>query len=309
MSREAIDLLNKIAADLGLSPRHKTSFIHWRIPKDWQGTKYAFGYTPWKTEDEGQVGYFALKYRVRKDGSMRLIKKVRFGRRKVAKARSLTWHRQYYEKGCLYHCYRDGCWANKRLAHRLGKMLKCQLCYDFIPHFHPERLKRIPSEPKIFVVAHGDLFAPWVPSEVIHKILKVCRATPKETWFFETKNPQRYLEFLGSFPKNTVLSTTIETNRRYTQEVMGLAPQPIVRYRYISVIALQKFPVHISIEPVMDFDLITLVDWMKVIHPVKVAVGYDSLHNSLPEPPKEKTFKLISELEKFTDVEKKDLRE
>ena len=95
-AQEAIDAINQIAADLGLFGTRRNSFIHWRIPKDWNGTKYAFGYTPWRTEDEGQVGFFALKYRVLKNGRMKLVKSVRFGRRKVAKARSLSWHRSYY---------------------------------------------------------------------------------------------------------------------------------------------------------------------------------------------------------------------
>ena len=95
--QKAIDILNQLAADLGLWPsRRRSSFIWWRIPRNWKGTKYAFGYTPWKTENDGQVGFFALKYRVKKDGSMRLVKKVRFGRRKVARERSWQWHKNYY---------------------------------------------------------------------------------------------------------------------------------------------------------------------------------------------------------------------
>lgn len=97
-SEEAIDLINRIAADLGLFGGRRSSLIWWRFPKDWKGTRYAFGYTPWRTRDDktGKEGFFALKYRVRKDGSMRLVKAVRFGRRKVARERSLKWHRQYY---------------------------------------------------------------------------------------------------------------------------------------------------------------------------------------------------------------------
>ena len=65
------------------------------------------------------------------------------------------------------------------------------------------------------------------------------------------------------------------------------------------------FPIHISIEPILDFDLPVLVHWMRQLKPFRVSVGYDSLNNSLPEPFPGKTLKLISELEKFTDVERK----
>ena len=98
--QKAIDLINRMAADLGLFPaRTRTSLIWWRVPKGWDGTRYAFGYTPWKTRDDetGERGFFAVKYRILKNGSMKLVKKVRFGRRKIAKARSVLWYRKYYE--------------------------------------------------------------------------------------------------------------------------------------------------------------------------------------------------------------------
>lgn len=214
-----------------------------------------------------------------------------------------TWNPYF---GCQHRCYKGGCWAKKRLAHRLGKMLDCQLCYDFVPHLHSERLNRVPSDPKIFVVAHGDLFGYWVSSGVIHRILNVCREIPKEVWFFETKNPRRYAEFADAFPSNTVLSTTIETNRQYSKAVMGYAPSPLERLRGINRIS-HKFPIHVSIEPIMDFDLNDMVAMMKFLQPIKVAVGYDSLNNGLPEPPKEKTLRLIKKLEEFTEVERKQL--
>jgi len=159
------------------------------------------------------------------------------------------------------------------------------------------------------VVAHGDLFGYWVPSSIIERILEVCRSIEKEMWFFETKNPGRYINFIGIFPANTVLSTTIETNREHSKAVMGYAPTPVERFKSIMYLkrTFPGFPIHISIEPIMDFDLAPMISWMKNLKPVKVAVGYDSLNNNLPEPPKSKTLKLIEQLEKFTDVERKQL--
>jgi len=97
--QEAIDFINRMAAQLGLFPsRRRKSFIWWRIPKKWKGTRYAFGYSPWRTRDDetGKQGFYALKYRVLKNGNMKLVKKVRFGRRKVARERSWQWHSNYY---------------------------------------------------------------------------------------------------------------------------------------------------------------------------------------------------------------------
>ena len=206
--------------------------------------------------------------------------------------------------GCLHKCYHNGCWVKKRLAHRIGRGIKCQLCYDFTPHLHEKRLLKVPREPRIFVGAHCDQFGSWVPTEVIERVLAVCRENPKEMWFFETKNPRRYLKFLDQFPENTVLSTTIETNIPYSTEVRGNTLPP--KNRYLDFLQVsKKFPRHVSIEPIMKFDLEILVLWMKVIKPVKISVGYDSLRNCLPEPTKQKTMTLIKELEKFTEVERK----
>ena len=212
-----------------------------------------------------------------------------------------TWNPWF---GCNYGCYRKGCWACKLMAHRFGRRFKCDRCYDFTPHYHPERLTRIPKDPRIFVVGHGDFFAPWVPTDVIKEVLAACRGTPKETWFFETKNPVRYREFLKLFPENTMLSTTIETNRFFGAIVRGQTPPTIDRFRAIMSFTL---PVHISIEPILDFDLKEFVEWIKDIAPVKVSVGYDSLRNNLPGPPIEKTLQLIEALEGFTEVERKQL--
>jgi len=100
VSQDVIDRLNQFANEvLGLYPtRTRNRLVYWNPPRNWRGTVYLFGYTPWRTVDpeSGVEGYFAVKYRRLKDGRCRLVKKVRFGRRKVAKARSLTWYRQYY---------------------------------------------------------------------------------------------------------------------------------------------------------------------------------------------------------------------
>lgn len=195
----------------------------------------------------------------------------------------------------------------KRLAHRLGGLLKCRDCYDFVPHIHPERLSRIPSDPRIFVNAHTDMFGRWWMSEDIERVLEACRSVDKETWFFESKNPWRFLKYVGLFPEQTMLSATIETNRVYHRRVRGHTLTPLSRcFAMMKVKRETSFPVHVSIEPILDFDLPVLVGWMRRLDPSKVAVGYDSLNNGLPEPPKEKTVRLIDALEKFTEVEQKE---
>jgi len=103
---KALDLINKMAADLGIfgSGRNKSSLLYYEPPKDWPGTIYIFGYTPWKATDPetGKEGFFALKYRRLKSGKLKgaekLVKSVRFGRRKIASAQALKWHQKYYRQ-------------------------------------------------------------------------------------------------------------------------------------------------------------------------------------------------------------------
>jgi hypothetical protein len=87
-----------VAEELGITGwgRRKKSLIHWRIPDGWIGKKPIFGYTPWRTMDGDAKGFFALHYTPTKDG-WKLIKKVRFAKRKVAKERSWKWHEDFYK--------------------------------------------------------------------------------------------------------------------------------------------------------------------------------------------------------------------
>jgi len=60
----------------------------------------------------------------------------------------------------------------------------------------------------------------------------------------------------------------------------------------------------------MNFDLKTLFEWITDIEPECVSIGYDNYHNHLPEPPLEKTLKLIEDLENSgIKIERKTLRE
>ena len=65
----------------------------------------------------------------------------------------------------------------------------------------------------------------------------------------------------------------------------------------------------LTIEPVVDFNLIKLVEIVRLCHPEWVNIGADSGGHGLPDPTAEKVLELISELRKFTEVKpKKNLR-
>jgi hypothetical protein len=101
-----------------------------------------------------------------------------------------------------------------------------------------------------------------------------------------------------------VLGATIETNRDYP---VSEAPTSAERYR-----AMVELPYRnklVSIEPIMDFDLETFVQWIREIKPLLVHVGYDNYNCRLPEPQLSKTKELIENLGTFTGVKTLTLRE
>ena len=65
------------------------------------------------------------------------------------------------------------------------------------------------------------------------------------------------------------------------------------------------FETFVTIEPILDFNLNTMVDLLKQCNPEQVNIGADSGRNNLPEPSKEKVLELVSELQKFTIIHNK----
>jgi len=161
--------------------------------------------------------------------------------------------------------------------------------------------KGLSNDKTWFVVGQNDLFAKSVNDYFIDRIIGQINCYPNNTYLFQTKNPERYLSYLHKLPKDSILCTTIETNREYPQ--MGKAPITMLRaYAMGQIKGFRKF---VTIEPIMDFDLKELVVMIKTCEPEQVNIGADSGHNNLPEPSKEKLLALISELQKFTTIANK----
>jgi len=155
----------------------------------------------------------------------------------------------------------------------------------------------------IFVGSSTDMFAQDVPTEWIMKVLKHCDKYSENRYLFQTKNPQRFHKFISELPLNTILGTTIETNRQEELDKIGKAPKVYDRQYWIT---LSSFQTMITIEPIMEFDLDVLVNWINDIGPEFVNIGADSQRHNLPEPSWKKIQSLIKELEKFTKVNLKD---
>jgi DNA repair photolyase len=154
---------------------------------------------------------------------------------------------------------------------------------------------------RIFVASQNDMFTGGIVGEWVGRILGHCKKYDN-MYLFQTKQPSSYKWF--DFPDNSYLATTLETNRYYKELYSEECPPP--KYRANSLgIASMRYPVIVTIEPILDFDLDEFVDMIRSTNAVSIYIGADSGHNNLHEPPKEKIFELISELEKFTLVKQK----
>ena len=184
----------------------------------------------------------------------------------------------------------------------------CKTKYSGLPRIDENQIsKNLGKDKFVFVVSQNDLFACDVKKEIIDEIVYRCRKSDS-TFLFQTKNPFRLHEMLNDilFPEKSIFCITLESNRHY-KDKMGFAPSPF--HRYLSIVDIRKeFPkldFHVTIEPIMNFDLKAFVEILRVIMPSQVNIGADSKRNNLIEPSKDKILALIAELEKFTKVVQK----
>lgn len=150
----------------------------------------------------------------------------------------------------------------------------------------------------IFVGSSCDMFAKDIPDGWIKRVLIHCSEYYNK-YLFQTKNPSRIIE--NNLPINSVVCTTIETNRHYAK-IMGNSPTPYARSLGMYCIDLPKY---LTIEPILDFDIKEMIEIIKTVNPVQVNIGADSGNHKLPEPTKEKVIELIQELQKFTTIHRK----
>ena len=205
--------------------------------------------------------------------------------------------------GCRFNC--SYCWAR-----RMARRLRCEKCREFVPHFHPERLDKIPKSGMVFVSDMGDIS--FASTEILRRICEAINMIHEKhdvIFFFESKNPAIFgiLHSLIEHGEQVIFSTTIETNIDFIASQVSKAPSPSIRKYYMQYLSARK---HVSIEPIMNFELPILFRWITEIEPEIVSIGYDNYSNHLPEPPLSKTLKLIEDLEASgIIVERKTLRE
>ena len=187
-------------------------------------------------------------------------------------------------KGCGFAC--SYCIPSFQLQATRQKH-NCRRCYDYVPHFHPERLDRIPSSPIVFVCGNGDFAFATRDQQgaIIAEIAKYCLRHPQKRFYLQSKRPECFLPHLATLPPGAVLVTTLETNRDRGYEVVSAkAPLPSERYRQF--LGLRYRRKIVTIEPVMDFDVDVFAERIVRIRPEYVWLGLNSHPATvrLPEP-------------------------
>ncbi len=182
--------------------------------------------------------------------------------------------------GCEHECLY--CKGSFQLQLKRWAKKKCRQCYDFSPHTHPDRLTQNLPKTKfmqfIFTCSNGDIA--FCPTDYLKKIVSRIRKEPDKTFLIQSKNPETFNRV--TFPNNVVLGVTLETNKDELYEGIANAPKPSRRYKdFLNIKHSLKM---VTIEPVIDFDLNVMVNWVQQINPCMVWIGYDSRNSHLPEP-------------------------
>jgi len=219
-------------------------------------------------------------------------------------AKSLNWF-----VGCDHECVY--CLPSFQ---RQMKRQKCELCKGYIPHTHLKRLKKPPPKTSgkdfIFFPSSGDIR--FAPKEAIQQAMDYAKKYSDRTFLTQSKNPEVFIDY--DIPKNMIVGTTIETNRVcfYTPSeyhyYAWISIAPIPEKRFHSMTRLTWARQEVTIEPILDFDLPILNDWIHRINPEFVYIGYDNHNCKLPEPKLAYTQRLIDVLSEDFEVRIKTLR-
>ena len=144
-----------------------------------------------------------------------------------------------------------------------------------------------------------------------HRILEAMRKDKRKgrVFLLQSKNPACFARLLNGLPQNVVLMTTIETNRDSICAEVSKAPLPSLRFQ--DFLHLDWPRKALVMEPIIDFDLDVIVEWVTKLKPETIMIGSASKgRRNLPEPSHLKVLELHKELQGlgFKTYDKKDFK-
>jgi len=186
---------------------------------------------------------------------------------------------------CVYCCARKAAetWLRHKRQYRDGftpKLVESKLSTSFKPGQW------------VFVIYMGDIF--WMLFPWVERIMVTISDFPQTNFLIISKAPEVFSQWKLEIPANVVLGTTIESNRDY-----GVTKAPPPATRFIDLAQHPHPRKFLSVEPIMDFDLASMIQWARMINPEIIEVGADNYGNRLPEPEWWKVEALLGELRTF----------
>jgi len=158
-----------------------------------------------------------------------------------------------------------------------------------------------------------DLFAKTVPDNIIEWVFHKIQERPQQTFFFSTKNPERYFQFAEYLPKNATYCATIESNRNYP--FISGAPAQSKRLYWLKKIRekLPSIQMEVIIQPILEFDFDKFLSALIVINPNEITISWDlrtlkkkllmpARGRELPEPTGQKAWSLARQLLLKTNI-------
>ena len=205
--------------------------------------------------------------------------------------------------GCTHGC--PYCWA-KSLSDRWGKSFEPQFREHFLNDQMPD------DGTWVFVDSMGDIMCDGMKYAWIVKIIEFIHKNKRDNKFLlQTKNPLRFLYWqietlLRAVQDKIIVGTTIETNRA----TLGNAPHPQERYKSLLWMRGQGYKTFLSMEPLEDFDLDVIKEWIFQLQPEAIEIGLENYTNFTTKPPEEKIIQLRDWLDEhgFEYIFKENLR-
>lgn len=198
--------------------------------------------------------------------------------------------------GCFFQCVY--CTPSFKAQMKRRKH-DCMDCYNYVPHFHPERLKgplpKTPNGTFIWMCSSSDIS--FAKREWMEQILEFINQYPDRTFLLQSKNPIFFSTY--SIPDNVVLCTTLETDDDELYQKYNISKAPLPTKRQWDFDLLPHERKFITIEPILKFKSHDhFVGWFERIQPERIYIGYDSKNCGLPSPPVGNTVALIEDLRK-----------
>lgn len=185
---------------------------------------------------------------------------------------------------------------------------ECNYCYMKINRLKPVRLEQkelntdLGKDNVIFVGSSCDMWSHSVPNDWIDEVLQLCRSYDN-TYLFQSKNPERFRDWLDYMPSKVIFGTTIESDIDYPD--ISKAPPVKKRAQAIANLRFDCYDTMVTLEPLLKFNLENLVELINSIAPDWVNIGADSKGHHLPEPSPAEVQELIKRLSVITEVKSK----